>query len=456
MKMLSRIQFNPIAKQVHAYRLVFASSSRCFAIPAQVYTIKPQKLPDAPVKLNDLDLSMMHFPGVTTHNFYKGHLETAELEAALSRVIDKNPGLAGRMRSTSDSGLEVRFDGKLGAVFNVRPLPAEMESKLEKFDSETIANNPLEWEQTIEQLGIQNTGPGPDQIDKDAPLLAATYMQGERISTLSLSVSHLFGDGATKMMTLKAWDEEFKKPGSSVPMASRDKVMETDAFVKSSYTDWEQAAMKAFYPAVYEKHTLSRKIEDYNMVVVRIQEASMKKIKKAEAAKFEKGTIFSGQDALIAWIGNVLGAKWFSFTVDLRGRLEGLDLNAAGNAFMTWYGTPTSPGEFNAMDIRKTINLKGLNNAKALEEALFAGLEDSIDVNSWVKLQYPPAFGGTFMKQCRAIGYGSLPFLIRLNYHVVYQVQKGEYIMFHFGLKDEEALKMELEWRKLGDRKSVV
>jgi hypothetical protein len=254
------------------------------------------------------------------------------------------------------------------------------------------------------------------------------------------------------MKLLQLWDTEFKNPGSTAALSGREAVEETDAYIKRSYSDWVQAAMKAFYPRIYERHVLHRDIAKYNMVVVRIQEATMKKLKAAELATAEPGTIFSAQDALIAWLGNVLGAKWYSFTVDLRGRADGLKTCAMGNAFMTWFGTPEKgPGKFTAMDVRSTINSQGMNAAAALEESLFSGIDDSIDVNSWVKLQYRPSFGGECWKQVRAIGSGALPFVFRLNYHVVYQPQKGEYVMYHFGLREEEALKLQLEWQKLGE-----
>lgn len=148
----------------------------------------------------------------------------------------------------------------------------------------------------------------------------------------------------------------------------------------------------------------------------------------------------------------------FSFTVDLRGRTEGLELNAKGNAFMTWYGVPErGAGSMNAMDIRRTINTAGAGSAPALEEALFSGLDHGIDVNSWVKLQHKPSFGGDFWKQVRAIGFGGLPFLYRINYHVVYQPIKGEYVMFHFGLTHQQAKDMAEAWKEVGeDKLSIV
>mmetsp|Transcript_110763 Transcript_110763/g.286325 ORF Transcript_110763/g.286325 Transcript_110763/m.286325 type:complete len:477 (+) Transcript_110763:82-1512(+) len=418
----------------------------------EVYSIKPDRLPANTLPLTKLDLSMMHFPGVTAHNFYRGPLKVDELKASLARVVAKNPSLAGRIRSTEGDGLEVHYENTSGCHFYIRTLPADMEAKLELFDSAKIAERPLEWEALIEELGIANTGPGPVQIDQDAPLLTATYLEGKRVSTLSLSVSHLLGDGATKMNVLKLWDQEFAKPNSTNSLSGREAVEATDAQVKTAYSAWSQAAMEAFYPHIYEKHVLARDLKEYNMVVVRIREETMKKIKAAEVQKNEPGTVFSGQDALIAWLGNVLGAKWFAFTVDLRGRAEGLEKDAMGNAFMTWYGTPEKgPGQFSAMDVRNTIKSQGRNGAAALEEALFSGLEDSIDVNSWVKLQHQPQFGGNFLKQVRAIGSGALPFLFRLNYHVVYQPQGGEYVMYHFGLRDDQAMKLQLAWRKLGE-----
>jgi hypothetical protein len=325
-------------------------------------------------------------------------------------------------------------------------------------DSKAIAQRPLAWEEMVENLGIANTGPGPEQIDKDRTLCCATYLQGERMSIVSLSVSHLLGDGATKMMTLAAWDKEVQEPGASTSLSGREAVEATDAFVKKGYSDYEQAAMKAFYPKLYDSYAQLRKTTDFNMVVVRIQEATLQSIKKAELQKLEKGTIVSAQDALIAWLGNVLGSSWFSFTVDLRGRMKGLELDTKGNAFMTWYGTPSAgAGNFTALDVRKCISSKGADCEPALTEALLSGLNDGIDVNSWVKLQHRPQFGGQFWKQVRAIGFGSLPFLFRINYHVVYQPEKGEYIMFHFGLPDNKAEDLVSAWKALGeDHISIV
>jgi len=437
-----------LASSVHLRWLSSASPS---PVSAETFVIQPKTIPSGTIKLNSLDLSMMHFPGVTTHNFFKGPLDVSALKEALGRVVSNNPGLAGRIRSVDES-LEVHYEGKIGADFHVRPLPPDLEAELEAMHSEKIAQKPLAWELMVEKLGIANTGPGPKQIDTDGTLCCATYLQGVRISTVSLSVSHLLGDGATKMMTLTAWDKEFLEPGSTTPFSGREAVEATDAFVKAGYSDWEQAAMKTFYPKIYDLHAQQRKVTDYNMVVVRIREATMQKLKQLELQTAEKGTIISAQDALIAWLGNVLKSKWFSFTVDLRGRMKGLELNTKGNAFMTWYGSPAEGvGKFTALDVRRCIKDRGTNCETALTDALLTGLRDGIDVNSWVKLQHPPNFGGEFWKQLRAIGFGSLPFLFRINYHVVYQPQKGEYIMFHFGLVDKKARLLQQAWKELGE-----
>merc|ERR1712129_57984 len=91
-----------------------------------------------------------------------------------------------------------------------------------------------------------------------------------------------------------------------------------------------------------------------------------------------------------------------------------------------------------------------------MEHALKTGMDNSIDVNSWLKLQYLPKFGGDLWKQVRALGRGSMPFLFRMNYHVIYQIEKGEYIMFNFGLLEEQAEGLMEKWEALGATSSVT
>lgn len=428
--------------------------------------IMPECVPTDPIQINELDLAMMHFPGVTAHNFYVGGLDASRLKDGFARVLTNNPVLAGRLRSTKRSAAgepeeaEVHFDGAIGVPFNALQMDPVLEFELQGFKSDrSVAKNPLEWEQMVEKLGIMNTGPGSEQIDAedDRPLCTVTFITGKNTSVVSLSVSHLVGDGSTYFQLLTAWDQEVESPGSSKPMAGREAVLEVDRQFKSQYTEWEQNALEEFYPDKYKASYMNRNLLKYHMVSTSLNDAVLKKIKGEQQAKIGEGVIFSTQDSLIAWLGRILNAKWFAFTVDLRGRAEALPRNAAGNAFQTWYGVPEAgPEGFSALDVRRAIAAKGTNIRPAMEHALQTGMDNSIDVNSWVKLQYLPTFGGELWKQVRALGRGSMPFLFRMNYHVIYQIEKGEYIMFNFGLLEEQAEQLVEQWQSLGATSTVT
>lgn len=428
--------------------------------------VKPTHVPCEPIDINELDMAMIHFPGVTAHNFYHGSLDAARLKDAFARVLTNNPVLAGRLRSTERSAsgepvrAQVHFDGEVGVPFLSKRMDPVLEFELQGFKSDkSVARNPLEWELMVEKLGIISTGPGAAQIDakEDKPLCTVTHIAGSSTSVLTLSVSHLIGDGSTYFQLLRAWDEEVGAPGSTSPMAGRGAALAADAQLKSRYTEWEQDALREFYPERYKDSYLSRNLLEYHMVSTSLNDSVLKNIKKEQLATIGEGVVFSTQDSLIAWLGNTVRAKWFAFTVDLRGRAECLPPNTMGNAFQTWYGVPSAgPGEFSALDVRRVIAAQGENIRPALEHALATGIDDSVDVNSWLKLQYLPTFGGCLWKQVRALGRGSMPFLFRMNYHVMYQIEKGEYIMLSFGLVEEQAGCLSQRWEALGATSTVT
>mmetsp|Transcript_70244 Transcript_70244/g.227434 ORF Transcript_70244/g.227434 Transcript_70244/m.227434 type:complete len:563 (+) Transcript_70244:79-1767(+) len=455
----------PSAAQPRLTSLGTAAQTLCASLVG-THMIVPHATPKEPVQINELDLAMMHFPGVTAHNFYHSTLDTRRVKDAFARVLTNNPVLAGRLRSKrrDASGqpveVEVHFDGVVGVPFHAKEMDPLLEFELQGFRSDrSVAGHPMEWEQMVEKLGIRNAGTGASQIDaeQDRPLCAVTYVAGKSTSALTLSVSHLLGDGSTYFQLLKAWDQEVAAPGSTQPMLGRHAVLEVDREFKSRCTQWEQDALKAFYPERYKDGYLSRNLLEYHMVSTSLSDSVLKAIKAEQQEMIGDGVIFSTQDSLIAWLGGTLRAKWFAFTVDLRGRSEALPVNTLGNAFQTWYGVPEAgPLKFSALDVRRAIDARGADIRPALEHALSTGLEDSIDVNSWLKLQYLPTFGADAWKQVRALGRGSMPFLFRMNYHVMYQIERGENIMFSFGLLREQAERLAERWRSLGATSTVT
>merc|ERR1719410_1604946 len=114
----------------------------------------------------------------------------------------------------------------------------------------------------IEKLGIMNAGTGASQIDaeEDRPLCTVTYIVGRSTSVLTMSMSHLVGDGSSYFQLLRAWDEEVKAPGSTKPMGGRDAVLEVDRLFKSKCTEREVNALDQFYPEMYKDSYLSRNL----------------------------------------------------------------------------------------------------------------------------------------------------------------------------------------------------
>lgn len=137
-----------------------------------------------------------------------------------------------------------------------------------------------------------------------------------------LQVSHVVADGASFFNLVKAWDQEFAEPGSSVPLQGRERVDEAVEAIQSSWDVEERAAWGAFLGGGQMAKCLPRNAEHYAVVTATISAAVLATIKARALAAMPAGSRCSSNDALFALTANAVRSKFAWYPSNIRGKCD--------------------------------------------------------------------------------------------------------------------------------------
>eukprot|EP00750_Incisomonas_marina_P001364 INCI1114.5.p1 GENE.INCI1114.5~~INCI1114.5.p1 ORF type:complete len:516 (-),score=79.21 INCI1114.5:26-1573(-) len=469
----------------------------------------------ADVRLTKWDCNQLAWSSVTTctvlhEGAIAGDVDVGKFRAAFQRVVNKNPILAGRLveekcaaagmsaaasRTVGDSEEQTACseakppaaaaaaqsgrvvyiswpeEEQLGATFEVRMLEESQEAQAGKVLSSVgaVVKHAVELKDLFRDLKLREPGSGEEQIVCRSPLACMTLFIGANISLLCLSISHAVGDGFTYYHLLRALDEEYASPGSSVPGAGREGVDAAIEAIWQSYTAKELAAQQAFFPGMYMANIEARDIESCFELRVQVHTQLLETMRERALKSLPSPGIVSKQDALSAWIANQCSAKFVSYIVNIRGRCPEIHPLSLCNGEMIWYAAAsgnvddpdgTSPGgdAFKATDMRSSIGNRGAHTHfdMAAAEACAETPAAVVGTNSWLKVQYLPRFGGRAGLHVPVYTWESLPVVCRTVSNLLYSLNQKECVLHHWGLDRSQVRQLTKAWVELGAQTMTV
>ena len=421
--------------------------------------------PNSNTPITNFDHNQMAWSSVTTCTVMKGRANAKRILEAFRNVVHKNPLLAGRLVDVGEDGelrVEITLsDATLGCCFEEVELSSEHEATAQRVtaDAHAVVAHAVELKDLFRALQLPEPGSGFDQLQKNLPLAFCTVYQGQELSLLCLSVSHIIGDGFTYYELLKALDNEYSKPGSSKPLQGRDTVDAGIASIMSTYTAEEKHAQSEFFPRMYMENIKNRDLAKCHEVRLMLPVHVLEAMKAAVTQKHPQ-QIISKQDVLSSWIASQVGAEFVSYVVNIRGRSPVVAPRSMSNAEMIWYAKASGSkddgddveGPFKAADMRASIKTCGAHTQFTLAAGSKCAKHPAavIGTNSWIKVQHLPRFGGQAGIHVPVYTWESLPVVFRTVSNLLYAVNETDYVLHQWGLDCAQADKLEKAWRSLG------
>lgn len=402
--------------------------------------IVPDELPKLPMQLFSCDCAQRNNP--STHMFYvfRDRLDQKRLQEAFTRVVSKNPEIAGRIR-TGPPELEIYFSGPVGCPFRIRPLDADTEDEIEGLTSEEYVRRALAVQELLSRrAGVASVGiSNEDIIDREGPLCVVTCCYGARISVLAMSLCHLVGDAFTFFELLRCWEEEY----SGIASAPLDRRIDFPV------SDFVLANVLKIVPVVlsFFSWVLSGR-PPYAAVVVSMTESQLADFKAREAEKVPAGSFISSNDAFVAWLANTFNSKMVVLSADDRGR--GMTpKRCSGNAFFCPLSVPdSSTGRWSPLDIRRVVSSRRSDNDKLTwRRSGVIRREDICSISNWTKVQHVPSFGSEVL----FCGVGDINwFNYVLPFATLQRARPGEIVAIHSGLQGSQVARLEAAYKEVG------
>jgi len=367
----------------------------------------------------------------------RGMLDMDRLKTAFKAVLTKNPMVRGRARNTPDGMKEVHFEGENGCPLFIKRMSADIEEKLENITFDSYCSNYLESESMFEGIGFEYAKEGAQLVTKNQPFCIMTYIMGERISCLTISISHFVADAFSVHAVTRVLHEEYCEPGSSAPLPDRQNLI--DAGVKYWETHGENV------------NAIPDKACSF-MVHAGLKEDTITALKKAELKDMPEGTRISGNDALCAWVANNLKSKYFALMTSTRGRWPGVPDGCLGNC-AGGFTSDLCEKRVRATDVRKVLDTM---QERLCVPKVSIPQDEIFCWNNWSKIMFYPTFEGKTYQAIPLIGMDKLAMSAMNKMHLVHMANPGEYLVLHRGLRLDQAMLLDEEWKKLGIDNAVI
>jgi len=338
-------------------------------------------------------------------------------------------------------------DDVVGAPFDVVELSAEQEDTLKRLlsSADVFVQNTTEVRDFIASLGIRQAGDASAQLAGGC-LACASIFVGVDCSLVNFDVSHMLADGCAYYALLRALDEEYATPGSTVPMTGRETV---DAAFSEIEGLWEPGVKEykdAFWPGRFMQQCFARDITEFSALTVKIPVGVLEKLKAEVCANMEDETVVvSKQDCLNALSANLGNWPAMVYPVDLRSHSQLVPATALANADMLWCARPAESGSFHASDVRRSILRRGGGSKFSVEEFERGG-SNPLFMNSWVRVQHLPSFEGSAGLHVPFWPWSMFSVLTRSSFHWTYKVSETDYVQTHMGIECKEVERYKEMW----------
>jgi len=281
--------------------------------------------------------------GIASITFYKGDFKTAAaaIRAQFALVVAANPWLCGNLVTVGKDDVRLRYP----AV----PSDADLETNFKATEAGdaaaafTLKPNAPYSKIVSDLFAAKNTivKRGSDSLDKDVPVTLLTLSESEAGKfALVFSLSHVVGDGHT-------YYELFKmlQPGAPTRALVCERIQSFSEESRDLIGRAELAAQETVgFGMLYTFSTMF--IKPAKCVAFYLDDARIAAA-KAEAAKEDGVEFVSTNDILSSNFFNACSTRLGWIGMDLRGRMDGIGQDLAGNyvsALTVDPGTYATPG----------------------------------------------------------------------------------------------------------------
>lgn len=277
--------------------------------------------------LKDEDSQMMlECAGITTITFLKGDMERA-VEAVKSKFLEiarANPWLTGRLKR--DKKVE---GGRLRIEYaHVEQGLGNRLEALYAVDKTLAIHSRMPYEQLSKVLKKSGAiiGKGAGLINKDAPFVRLTIVPQTSVEwALIFSLSHVVADGLTYYMLLNMLGSKGVISELVVKRKEAEQSKITDVVGKAQHL--YQYSLGFACPIICGGMCAAPKTK---MLAYYVDPDQMKDI-RANAVKGTTTEFVSTNDVLTSGFGSASGLTLMSMAINMRGRVEGLQVADAGN-----------------------------------------------------------------------------------------------------------------------------
>jgi len=294
----------------------------------------------------ETSLVKLYHPAVTTVTFYVGELPTELLRYRTQLVVEANPWLAGRLESEAK--------GQTGSFIWIPDAP-DLASIFKHLDCPRLRPG-LPMSEIAAQVDEAIVKTGKEAMDQDEPVFKVGAVTiGEGIFAVVVSMSHVVGDGYTFYRVYGQLGVGKGEKGSGVQKLKpkrNDKFEDSLAnhigeeklnWVKSFRADFGLTFLYFMKPILFANLTHRAWFVDSDWI----------EGQKAQATVEGAVKWVSTNDVLTSWFMSSVGCDYGIMTINMRGRMKGVEADMAGNyetVLQFW------PEEFSGpAGIRKTL-----------------------------------------------------------------------------------------------------